>query len=412
MTNNFPPIDKTLRQKITINTILLSGAMTPLYAMAQLVLAMAAITFATISGSKALAGFGPAIYIFASSFAGLAAGKLMDRVGRIPVLLIGFGIGALGALVTAFGVGRFSLSWLIIGLVLFGIAIGVGSLTRVAAADMYRPEKRAWSIAVVMFGAVFGAILGPLIFSPLFKNIGATLPVAPWYMAGGFMVLGLLLIAFVRPDPQKIATMISPKKSNLAGGIDETAGAPLAEILRRPGVITALFVIFISNAVMTALMSMTGLLMIQQGYPQQNIFPVFTIHMLGMFALMLPVGKFIEKVGRPPAMITGLVLLTLSVLAMLLIENSMVWSMIALFGLGLGWSISFIAANAELANITTARERGGLMGFSDLLVGLSGAALTLLSGLIMAKIGFTSLSIIAAVLALTPIWSVIRRKKI
>lgn len=409
MTNNLPPIDKSLARKITINTVLLSGAMTPLYAMAQLVLAMAAITFAAISGSKALAGIGPAIYIFASSFSAMAGGKIMDRIGRLPVLMTGFGIGALGALVTALGVGRFSLFWLIIGFVLFGFAMGIGSLARVAAADMYQPEKRAWSIALVMFGAVFGAILGPLVFSPLYKNIGATLPLTPWYMAAGFMLLGLLLIALVRPDPQRIAEMILPKKSHLVGGM---AAAPLGEILHRPGVITALLVIFISNAVMTSLMSMTGFLMIQQGYSQQNIFPVFTVHMLGMFALMLPVGKFIEKVGRPRSMITGLTLLALSVLAMLLIKNNMIWSMAALFGLGLGWSISFIAANAELANITTARERGALMGFSDLTVGLSGAVLTLISGIIMAKIGFTSLSIVAAVLALAPILSIMREKKI
>src|SRR3712207_8284915 len=47
---------------------------------------------------------------------------------------------------------------------------GVALLARTAAGDMYPPERRARGIALVLFGAVFGAILGPLVFSPLLSG--------------------------------------------------------------------------------------------------------------------------------------------------------------------------------------------------------------------------------------------------
>src|SRR5215207_7197142 len=68
---------------------------------------------------------------------------------------------------------------------------------------MYQPERRARGIALVLFGAAFGAILGPFVFVPLFAREvaqGGQL-MAPWFGAAGFMALGLVLILNVRPAP-------------------------------------------------------------------------------------------------------------------------------------------------------------------------------------------------------------------
>ena len=53
---------------------------------------------------------------------------------------------------------------------------------------------------------------------------------------------------------------------------------------------------------------------------------------------------------------------------------------ISLFGLGLGWNFSFVAATAELADRTRPAERGKMLGFNDLLSGGTGAALALMGG--------------------------------
>jgi hypothetical protein len=46
------------------------------------------------------------------------------------------------------------------GLIGLGIANGPARLIRTAGGDMYPPERRARGIALVLFGAVFGGILG------------------------------------------------------------------------------------------------------------------------------------------------------------------------------------------------------------------------------------------------------------
>ena len=76
---------------------------------------------------------------------------------------------------------------------------------------------------------------------------------------------------------------------------------------------------------------------------------------------------------------------------------------ILLFGLGVGWNVSFVAATAEMADRTSASERGKLLGFNDLLSGLFGAALALLGGFALDSIGVAALAIGATVIVAAPI---------
>ena len=111
-------------------------------------------------------------------------------------------------------------------------------LARAAAADMYPPERRARGISFVLFGALFGAALGPLVFRPLFagKELDTDALVVPWLAAGGIMAVGLVLVLLVRPDPRTIAQALDAAEPT---PFREPA-APLREIIRRPGVASAL----------------------------------------------------------------------------------------------------------------------------------------------------------------------------
>ena len=67
-------------------------------------------------------------------------------------------------------------------------------------------------------------------FSPLLAGRdldGDTL--APlWLAAGAFMLAGLALVSAVRPDPRRIAALISPDDDS-----EEAPAAPLGELLRQ-----------------------------------------------------------------------------------------------------------------------------------------------------------------------------------
>ena len=68
-----------------------------------------------------------------------------------------------------------------------------------------------------------------------------------------------------------------------------------------------------------------------------------------------------------------------------------------LFGLGVGWNVSFVAATAQLVDLTDVSERGRLIGFNDQLSAFLGAGLALLGGYALDSLGVAALAIGATV---------------
>ena len=156
-----------------------------------------------------LLGLGPAIVLAAGALAALPAGLLMDRMGRVPILAAGFGCGIAGCLLAAVGSAQGWAVAVLAGLALVGAASATGLLARTAAGDMYPSERRARGIALVLFGSVFGAILGPAVFSPLLagRDLDGDALSTLWIAASGFMIVGLAIVLTVRPDPKRIAEL-------------------------------------------------------------------------------------------------------------------------------------------------------------------------------------------------------------
>jgi len=327
----------------------------------------------------------------------------MDRFGRVPVLAGGFGSGISGCVLAGLGALLVSLVAVVFGFSLMGASVGTVMLSRVAAADMYPPERRARGIALVLFGAVFGALLGPLVFVPLFAQEGAQGGhlMLPWLCAAGFMAVGLVSILNVRPDPKRIGTLLA-KRSGEELANSPGRSAPLSHILRRPGVVVALLAIVASFSVMAGMMTLVGYVLVGHGHHQGAVFPVISAHFIGMFGLVLIVGDIIDRVGRLRALLGGLLLLGFSTLSVVWAVESVVATAVALFGIGLGWNFSYVAATAELADKAVPVERGKILGFGDLLVGLLSAALVTLGGLALATVGLMWLGVAGLTLAVVP----------
>ncbi len=199
------------------------------------------------------------------------------------------------------------------------------------------------------------------------------------------MVVGLAIVLTVRPDPKRIAAALRERDGATATPTPPSAAeeperpaAPLRVLLRRPGVIPALVAAQASFAVMVAVMTLTGAVVVDHHHhAADNVFPIIGAHVIGMFGLIIIVGDLVDRMGRTPALIDGLLLMAVSTISLLWI-TSVPASMVALFVLGLGWNLSFVAATAVLSDSTAPSERGKLLGFNDLLAGLTGAGLALL----------------------------------
>jgi MFS family permease len=390
------------------NTALLSASLAANSGMLQLQAAVASLTLVQVLGIEGLLGLGPAIVLASGALTAPFAGRAMDRVGRVPVLAVGFVIGATGGVLAAIGCAGDVAVLVLAGFVLVGMASGTALLARTAAGDMYPPEHRAHGIALVLFGAVFGAILGPAVFSPLLagRDLDGDALAPLWLAGSGFMLVALVLVLLVRPDPKRIAELLH------TGDPPPDTQVPLRQIIARPGVIPALLAAQASFGVMVGVMTLTGAVVVDhQHHAAHNVFPIIGAHVIGMYALVLVVGRIIDRIGRQVALSGGLVVMALSVISLLWID-SVPATAVALFGLGLGWNFSFVAATAELADSTLPSERGRLIGFNDLLSGLTGAGLALLGGVALEALGVAALALGAAALVSGPALWLARRPRI
>jgi MFS family permease len=401
-----PDLDRVIRR----NTFLLASTLAVNSAVVQLVAAVSSLTFVLVTGVKGLLGLGPAIFLTAAALTGAVAGRAMDRYGRKPVLVVGFLVGGTGCVLTAIGTHTTSTVAVIVGFTLTGSSSAAALLVRTAAGDMYPPLRRARGISYVLFGSVFGAILGPTVFSPLFsgRELTADDLTVPWLAAAGISVFTASIVSLVRPDTKKIAELIAPAGESVV----PVTKASLAEIVRRPGVIPAMLTSFASFGVMVSVMNLTGYVVVEKHHhAQHNVFPIIGAHVLGMYALVLFVGAMIDRVGRTSALAAGLVVMGVSALALGWI-SSVPATALLLFGLGIGWNISYVAAAAQLADLTLPSERGRLFGFNDFAAALFGATLALVGGLTLETLGVAAMAVGAAILVTAPAPWILRRRKV
>ena len=392
-----------MRPAVRRNAFLLAACLVTNSAAFQLAAALSSVTLVAVTGVKGVLGLGPAIFLTSGAVAVGPAGRLMDRTGRMPVIRAAFLGGAAGCAVVAAGCRTSSAVLVCLGLALVGGSSSIVLLSRAAAAEMFPPERRARGMSFVLFGAVSGAVWGPLVFGPLFahRSGAAHALAAPWLIGVPFMLAGLGIAWLVRTDPQTIS-------ASYATAAADAPAASLREIVRRPGVVAAMVAVVASFAVMASVMNLSGYVAFGRGHHQGDVFTMISVHIVGMFGLVLVVGDLIDRVGGRRTLVAGLVLMAVS-------NATLAWfggvgeMSLALLGLGLGWNLSYVAATTQLVSLSSPAERGRLIGFSDFCANLVAAALALLGGLVYSGAGVVALSLAAAVLALVPaLWLLIR----
>jgi MFS family permease len=385
------------------NTVLLSLCLLMLSGVLQLAVAVATITLVLVTGIESILGLGPAIFLATGALAALPAGRLMDRIGRVPVIAGGFAIGAVSCALTALGCLADSAPLVVVGFAGIGAMNGAVLLARTAAADMYPPERRARAISYVLFGALFGAALGPLVFRPLFagKDLELDTLVVPWFAAAALAAGAVVVALLIRPDPRTIALELHAAESGDEEPVPMAPAAPLREIVKRPGVPSAIVAALASFAVMVGVMNLTGYIVVDHDHEQTDVFTVISLHIVGMYALVLVIGALIDRVGLRPSLVTGLAIMAVSTV-MLVWAESILWTSASLFLLGLGWNVSYVAASSDLVAHATPVERGRLVGATDLAAGLLGAGLALLGGAAYSEWGIAAVAIGATAAVTAP----------
>jgi MFS family permease len=380
---------------------------------------IAAVTVATIVATKlaggmtAWSGAPGATVVLGAAAGAVGLSAVMVRRGRRFGLALGYVVSVIGAVMATIAIVGSSLPLLLIGTVLIGFGNASNQLSRYAAADMAPPDRRASAIGIVVWGATVGAVVGPNLVAPAGRvALALGLP----ELSGAYLVpivfvgaAALLSFTLLRPDPYDLADASSRHDAEGAG--NASTAVSVASVLARPNVPVAIVALVAGQFVMVLIMTMTPLHMAAHGHDLTAVGIVISGHTFGMFGLSPISGRLTDRFGSVPVILAGLQTVAVaSILAAVAPPDGGALLFVALFLLGFGWNLGYVAGSALLTTGLSLAERTRVQGLTDGLIWSSAAVASLGSGIVLAYAGYAILGLLGAALVVGPTLLVIARR--
>lgn len=362
---------------------------------------VAAIVGKDLLGSATLAGVPGATVVLGAAAGSIMLSSIMARRGRRLGLTVGYGLAVLGAFVATLAVVIRSFPLLIVGTFLIGFGNSSSNLSRYAAADLVAATRRSVAIGLVVWAATIGGIVGPWLV-PLAQDLAPKLSLPP--LAGPYLVpvvfvtiAAVVSFIFLRPDPFALADASAQHDGS------PDAKVPIRTILARPSVLAAVVALVGGQATMTLIMTMTPLHLTDHNHTLGTVGLVISGHVAGMFALAPLSGWITQRVGSVQTIFLGsAVLIGSSLLAAFAPPASDTLLFIALFLLGFGWNLGFVAGSTLLSSGVSLAERARVQGVADAVIWSTSAFASVGSGLVVAAAGYTTLGLLGVAIVIGP----------
>ena len=361
-----------------------------------------------VLGSTSLAGVAAALLTLGSALTAFLVGRVTQRLGRRIGLGIGFVAGGVGAIGVVVAATTALVPLLFVSLFVYGAGTATNLQARYAGTDLATPARRGTAISVAMVSTTLGAVAGPNLVEPLgglATGWGLPALAGPFFLAAvAYLAAGTAFLVLLRPDPFLLARRLDAELAKLdsasAGastGQDQSTAGP------RPGVgaYVGAAVMVVTQIAMVAVMTMTPVHMRAHHHDLGEVGLVIGIHIAAMYLPSLVTGVLVDRIGRTPmAIAAGVTLLLAGVTGALAPVDSLGLLILALALLGLGWNFGLIAGTALVVDHTVPANRARTQGTLDVLIALAGAGAGVMSGVVMAGVGYGALSIAGGVLAL------------
>jgi DHA1 family tetracycline resistance protein-like MFS transporter len=284
-------------------------------------------------------------------------GRLSDKHGRRPVLLVSIIGTGIGFLVLGFAQ---TLWMLFLGRILDGISGGNISTAQAYIADITTKEDRAKGMGLL--GAAFG--LG-FIFGPAIGGILSRWGVhVPFLFAAGLCFANAILLYFTLPET---VTPDHPARVSAAGG---RGFSQLIESLRKPRlgfVIIIYFLFIVAFSIMTTAFSLYT--MFRFGYDAHHNGYLFAY--VGLIAVIIQgvlIGRLVRRFGELPLVVVGALAFAISLFAIPFVGPGAGGLAALLIGGGvfsLGNSLSGPALTSLASKTVGAAEQGTVMGVTQ-----------------------------------------------
>ncbi len=357
---------------------------------------LGALLAADLSGQEALSGLATASVTLGASLCAIPLARLAARRGRRVALTLGnlFALVGIAVVITAASLRLFPL--LIVGVILIGAGNAGNLQSRFAATDLADTGRRGRDLGTVVWATTVGAVAGPLLLTPG-EAVGELLGMPPLTGSYAFSIVAqiaafVLYLTALRPDPLLTAQRLAQSGEARREHIVETDRPVAARY--------AIFAVAGSHVVMASVMAMTPIHLAHLAPDHVTLVVGTTIalHVFGMYGLSPVFGVLADRVGRIATIMLGQALLAASLVLAAVAPDAQVAVVVALFLLGAGWSAATVAGAALLTESTRTALRPRRQGISDTVMTFSAAVGAVLAGLVLARIGYGGLALVALVI--------------
>lgn len=280
-------------------------------------------------------------------------GRLSDRYGRRPVLLLSLIGTGIGFLILGFAT---TIWMLFLGRILDGITGGNISTAQAYIADITTKEERARGMGLI--GAAFGLgfIIGPAL-GGILSRWGISVP---FLFAAGLCFANSLLLYFRLPET---VTPDHPARNSAS----MRGFAQLVHSLKRPrlaSVLTIYFLFIVAFSIMTTSFSLYT--MFRFGYDAQHTGYLFAY--VGIIAVIIQgglIGRLVKRFGEVPLVIVGALFFAASLFAVPFVGPDTGGLMGLLIGGGIfsmGNSLSTPALTSLASKSVGRAEQGSVLG--------------------------------------------------
>lgn len=373
-------------------------------------------------GTDSFAGLPAALFTLGSALSAYIVGRLSQSFGRRYGLSLGFTLGGIGAIGVIFATTMNSIWLLFIMLFIYGAGTSTNLQARYAGTDLANEKQRGTAISMAMVSTTFGAVAGPNLVTPMGKvatAIGIPALAGPFILAAlAYILAGLTLFFYLRPDPFLVAQAIAHKDEKEAQTKRESAeSVPLTnQSANKLGVLVGALVLVLSHTVMVAIMTMTPIHMQHHGAGLTAVGLVIGLHVAAMYLPSIGTGILVDRIGRTAmAIASGVTLAISGLMAAYTPGDSLGWLITALVLLGIGWNFGLISGTAIIVDSTSLETRAKTQGSVDVWVALGGTAGSLLSGIVVAYSGYAMLGFTGMYLSLLliplMIWNRVKERR-
>lgn len=302
-------------------------------------------------------------------------GRVSDRYGRRPALLIGLSASAAAYVVFAFA----DSVWLLLASRLVqGAGGGTTGVAQAYVADTVEPRDRARALGWLSAATSAGVILGPALGSFAF-HFG---PTTPGLLAASLCLLNVAFAWRWLPESRRSQAIDTAPRRPVWHPAWQVVRHPTAPVSR---------LIWIYGVGMLAFSSMTSILALYLGaefkLTEETIGPIFVyVGSLSLIMRSLLLGPIVDRLGETWTMRLGTVLLAWGLLLYPLPQD--LWALAIVIPLvPIGTALLFPATTSLMSRASDARELGTTMGVAQTYAGMARVAAPLIATVAFQRLG-------------------------